>query len=213
MLYHALVESVLCGKHSRQRDCKMRLRTTTMADSDDDSEASGSDGEESLVELVSTPKASATLRMSTRSLAKKAEISEPKTRTLLLTKLRQVRGTLKHLRKSLLGHLFDHDQSLRVLQAAYTLQEDYLVRLQKAPKGQKGKLPPPSARPTVCRLLGILSVSYAKFLRKYVVERKAYESGEFGAGQTGNRTWKATRIPRTQRMLISSVLDELLENG
>jgi transposase len=93
---------------------------------------------------------------------------------------------------------YNEGLSLRVLRAALTLQEDWLVDCKKKGEGDRGKrIPKPNVRQTVCRLLGLSPVTYGNIMGRYLKQKEVYSSQN-----GGNTKAKQTRIPQTKSVQV-----------
>jgi hypothetical protein len=112
--------------------------------------------------------------------------------------------TLVELKESLGRRLHEADYdvytSLRVVKAALTLQEDYLLEKRKRGKDKsKGVVPPPRVRATICRLFGLSPNTYTSIVSAYIRDRSHYASGVDGQGRSGIRWQRKRAFPKQRR--------------
>jgi transposase len=109
---------------------------------------------------------------------------------------------LKHVSKQLPGQDYSKGLSLRVVRAALTLQQDYLLKKQKLPTAERKRVKAPAVRNNVCRLFGVSEQAFSTILGDYLADRTIFISGVDGNGRSGNRDRRQTRIPRTKTVQI-----------
>jgi hypothetical protein len=109
----------------------------------------------------------------------------------------------KHVSKLLRGCDYSAETSLRVINAALSLQESYLRKKQKLPVQARSKVPAAKVRETVCTMFGISPPTYSKITNSYFKEKRICSSGTAGEGRSGNATPKARRVPITKATQIA----------
>jgi hypothetical protein len=130
---------------------------------------------------------------------KKGRKSSPAWSTRLPNDLPSLLALKDPVDRLLKQQAYAEGDSLRVIRAALTMQEEWLVDLKKKGEGDRGKrIPKPNVRERVCKLLGLSPVTYGNIMGEYLQRKKMYVSVN-----GGNTRPKKTRIPMSTAVQIA----------